>query len=222
MTTALSRLLTVFDGDAVEPEVVAGLEDSGNGESALQLVENTNSSVVESFGSGGPAHYSIVQSAYRAGIEKGQSHSEELMAQVREEAHEAAQAEIAAERQRLLTETLEPIANQLSEAYAQLGDAIERGVAEALAPLINEEIKRQALGSLKTCMEELMESKAGCLVRISAPEELVEELAQNLAPLADVANITPCDGTDIEVKIDDTILNVQLSQLQQAMQEMVN
>ena len=222
MTTALSRLLTVFDGDAAESDVVATLPSSDEGASPLQLVEDASPLAQESFGNAGPAHYSIVQSAYQAGIEKGQNHSEELMAQVRAEAREAAQEEIAAERQRLLTETLEPIAHQLSQAYAQLGDAIERGVAEALAPLINEEVKRQALGSLKTCMEELMEGKTGCLVRISAPEEIVEELAHNLAPLADVANITPCAGTDIEVKIDDTILNVQLSQLQQTMQEMVN
>ncbi|MEM8971307.1 MAG: hypothetical protein AAGD43_04490 [Pseudomonadota bacterium] len=222
MTTALSRLLTVFDGDAVKPDVVATFADGDEGESPLQLVGEPNPFADENSGNAGETHYSIVHSAYQAGIEKGQSQSEELIAQVREDAREAVQQEIEAERQRLLKETLEPIANELSQAYAELGEAIEKGVAEALAPLINVEIKRQALTSLKTCMEELMEGKAGCLVRISAPDDLIDELAESLAPLAGVANISPGDGTDIEVKIDDTILNVQLGQLQHTMQEMVD
>ena len=222
MTGALTRLLTVFDGDVSEPNAVITLADGDAPHNPLQLAEDASPLADHSFGAGGETSYSVVHSAYQAGIEKGQRESEELIAQVREEAREAARQEIEAERQRLLAETLQPMANELSQAYAQLSEVIERGAAEALAPLVNDELKRQALSNLKSCMEELMEGKAGCLVSISAPEDLVEELAQHLAPLADVANISPSVGNDVEVKIDHTILNVQLSQLQHAMQEMVD
>ena len=72
---------------------------------------------------------------------------------------------------------------------------------------------------MKDSIEELMGDQTDAPIKITAPENMVEELAVHLAPLADAASIVSSDSDDIEVRLDDTILNTKLGQLQGIMQE---
>ena len=219
MSSALSRLLTDFNADMmVRPanEDEAIISDFSN---AMDAEPESDGLPSDLMAAGGGVNYDVVRSAYKAGIEKGRSENEEMLAALREEGVASTEAAVEAAKQELLAGTLQPLANDLSASYAQLGESIERGVAEVLAPLLNQELKRQALQSLKDSIEELMGDQTDAPIKITAPENMVEELAVHLAPLADAASIVSSDSDDIEVRLDDTILNTKLGQLQGIMQE---
>ena len=219
MSSALSRLLTDFNADmmvspANEDEAVSS--DFSNSIDAEPEVDGLPKDLLAA---GGGLNYAVVRSAYKAGIEKGRSENEEVIAALREEGMASTEAAVEAAKQELLTGTLQPLANELATSYAQLGESIEKGVAEVLAPLLNQELKRQALQSLKDSIEELMGEKTDASIKITAPDSMVDELAVHLAPLADTASIVSSDGDDIEVRLDDTILSTKLGQIQGIMQE---
>lgn len=222
MSSALNRLLTDFSSDGrADRAIVAGTDICGTEDPhGLQATGDLLSGLDVAIG--GESSYAIARSAYQAGIEKGRRESESLLEAVRAEHAETLRQAIEAERQKLMAETLQPFANELSQALALVGQSIEKGVAGVLAPLLHDQLQQQALNGLKDCMAELLQGRSDCVVSISAPEEIVEELALSLAALDGVANITPTSRSDIEVRVNDTILNVQLGQLRQMMQEIIN
>jgi DNA primase len=149
-----------------------------------------------------------------------------------EDGRAAARRDLDEERARLKSEISEEVARARAEWAEQEGErlleahraaftAFEARCAEAVANILRPFLVQAAIGrvteSLVENLEVLFASRTQALFEISGPPDLLDALKAKFADRPAAIAFQPDDTIDVRVRVDDTIIETQLSAWMQAL-----
>jgi predicted nucleotidyltransferase len=108
-------------------------------------------------------------------------------------------AELAAERLKWAAEVGEVLANQVTAAIADFEARVAETAARVLRPFIETELRKQAMEELRAGLSALVSADPSVNLQITAPPDVLEMLAAQLAERSVTAEYVASD--DCEVKI---------------------
>ncbi|MEH3147643.1 MAG: hypothetical protein PGN34_20370 [Methylobacterium frigidaeris] len=226
MAHALARCLPDFSGDL--PALMAGPEPLGlllrPARRAAPPAEAASAAVAVA---PAPARAAILtaeerEALLREGEERGRRAALAEAQAALAAAGEAAEARLAAERaafaERLEAERrswgeaqADPLAAGLSAALGDIETRLADRVAEALVPVLDAVLRRQAADELRAVLARLMADPDHPAIRVAGPEDLLTALAARLGPEAGAVTFVPGDGVEVRVTADRTVIETQLA-----------
>ena len=117
---------------------------------------------------------------------------------------------LAEERARWSAEEGERIAEAFTVASRELEAKLAAATARALVPFISATVRERAIADLCSTLETLLADGQHPVVRISGPQDLINELSTRLGPRADGLTFEAGTKPDVRVVADSTIIESQL------------
>lgn len=144
-------------------------------------------------------------------------------ARIRADMNEAADAALAAERERHQAEIAElhltfgadagaRIAASVGEAEARLSALATDAVARILSAVLSDNLARRSIDQLAATLREALADRDAVRIKVVGPQSLFENLSASLGPLAAQCDFVEAPGFDITVAIDGTLFETRLAE----------
>ncbi len=154
-----------------------------------------------------------VEAAYQRGLEDGRAEAAAAAETRLVERLRQHDAERAADRQTWAREEADKLAEGFAKGLKGLETEIASAAARALAPVLFDKARRQALAEMSTLVNEFVTRQQGIAIEVSGPDDLVDELQDNFSRRQ--IDITPVrsDDCDVHVQCGETVFETQLAAL---------
>lgn len=146
------------------------------------------------------------EAGYAEGVEAAQAEA----AAEREQAREAFDGELAAERQRWVAQEAESLTEKLAAALQQMQETLAECVGQVLRPFVIDALRRQMIEELVGHVGSVAASHDEIAMKISGPEDLIAELREKLGTLPLAIDYEVIDGVDVQVVTAQTMIETQL------------
>jgi len=154
-----------------------------------------------------------IEAAYQRGLEEGRAEAAaaaeaRLVERLRQ--NEAARA---ADRQAWARQEADKLAEGFAKGLKGLETEIASAAARALAPVLFDKARRQALAEMSTLVNEFVTRQQGVAIEVSGPDDLLDELQDSFSRRQ--IDITPVksDDCDVRVACGETVFETQLAAL---------
>lgn len=154
-----------------------------------------------------------VDAAYHRGLEDGRVEAAAAAEARLVERLKQHEAERVADRQAWARQEADKLAEGFAKGLKGLETEIASAAARALAPVLFDKARRQALAEMSTLVNEFVSRQHGMSIEVSGPDDLVDELHNSLS--RHQIDITPVRGDDCDVQIQcgETVFETQLAAL---------
>jgi hypothetical protein len=152
-----------------------------------------------------------VDEAYARGIEEGRRSAEAEATVMLEEQKAALDQSLASAREAWCNEEGPRLASQIAAAVRDLEDRIAESAERVLRPFLAQAVRDQAIGQLRTIVNELTASQSGVTLEVSGPEDLLNVIRTNLpSSLANVAYVVN-EAPDVQVRAGASVIETRIS-----------
>jgi hypothetical protein len=128
-------------------------------------------------------------------------------------------AELAAERERWVTETGEALVNHLHAAVEQFEARVAETTARILKPFLEGALHQQAIAELQASLNVLVATDPGVSLHISGPSDVLEALRVQLADKTLAVNYVPSDDLDVKIVAGQATLETCLKSWMERLEE---
>ena len=158
-------------------------------------------------------HAAEIEAAYERGISDGRAEAL-ATAEVRmSEQVKRHKAEMAAERQAWIRNESEKLAEGLAKGLKGLVAEIANSAARALARVLSDKARRQALAEMSSILNDFVSRQNGVAIEVSGPEDFVDMLHDSLRAHQIQITAVPGDDCDVQVRCGQTLLETELGAL---------
>lgn len=151
-----------------------------------------------------PVAIALAQARREADAER-----ESAVKAARAEEQARARAELETARRTWCAEETARFQKAFDEAMAALAARLDDAVGRTLAPLVEAEIRREAVGSFAATLNSLLDDSAEPFLTIAGPPDLIDRLSTTLADRSGLT-FQPADAPELSVTIGDTRLSTTL------------
>ena len=162
-----------------------------------------------------------LEEAHARGLESGKAAAMALLDAKLEEQRAAFARQLASERQGWVAREADALAARLATGLRELEVRIADSAARVLAPILNAELRRQAIAQLRADLEVLLTRDPGLGIAISGPEDLLHPLREHLAGKACAVTYTVSAEPDVRIAVGPTVLETRLGAWAAKIEEVV-
>lgn len=152
-----------------------------------------------------------VEEAYTRGIEAGKRSAEAETVVLLEEQKAALDQSLAAAREAWCTEQGPRLAEQIGTAIRDMEGRIAESAERVLRPFLAQAVRDQAIGQLRSIVNDLTATNPGITLEISGPEDLLSAMRTSLSASVANASYVVNEACDVQVKAGASVIETRIS-----------
>lgn len=154
-----------------------------------------------------------IEAAYQRGLEDGRAEAAAAAEARLVDRLKQIEADRAGDRQVWARQEAEKLAEGFAKGLKGLETEIASAAARALAPVLFDKARRQALAEMSTLVNEFIARQQGMAIEVRGPDDLLDELHESFARRQiDITPVTS-DDCDVQVQCGETVFETQLAAL---------
>ena len=151
-----------------------------------------------------------IAEAYECGQAEARADAEAVLAQSLEAQRLDLDRNFAAERKAWAVQQGERLAERFSAAMTELERLVTGCAARILQPFVETAVRERAIRDLAVCLGEILSDENPAAVKVSGPQDMLDELAVRLGPHAKGLEFVAAAACDVTVNASETRIDSRI------------